>query len=133
MPEKTDYTSESRFYMWRAIFAVAHADGIVTVEETDFLARCFDEENLSSGQREILMKDLGTPRDVTTMFANISDEKDRIDFFILAQDLSASDGSYCNDERRMINSLKKENLLGFAPNVLNQKILERQATRRISG
>ena len=41
----TNNVSESRFYMWRAIFALAHADHIVTDEEYRFMQKALDTEN----------------------------------------------------------------------------------------
>ncbi len=129
MNNDIQHITESRFYMWRAIFAVAHADGIVTIEETDFLSKCFGKDNFSPGQQQILMRDMGEPQSVMHMFKHILKEEDKLDFFIVAEELSEADGDFSSSEKRSINSLKKEAILGFPPSELQQKILERKVTR----
>ena len=37
--------SESRFYMWRTLFSVAHADNVVTDEEIAFMAHILEDIN----------------------------------------------------------------------------------------
>ena len=129
MNNSDEYISESRFYMWRAIFAIAHADGIVTVEETDFLSQCLDRDNFSPGQRQILMRDMMDPQSVSKMFAHVLREEDKVDFFILAEELGRVDGDFSASEKKSINSLKKEDRLGFPPSHLQEKILERKVMR----
>lgn len=123
------HITESRFYMWRAIFAMAHVDGIVTVEETDFLSKCLDQDHFSPGQRQILMRDLAEPQNIGRMFAHILREEDKLDFFILAEELSEADGDFSLSEKKSLNSLKKENILGFPPSHLQEKLLERKVMR----
>lgn len=132
MDNNSGYINESRFYMWRAIFAVAHADGVLTIEETDFLSKCLEKDNFSPGQRQILMRDLMQPQSISNMFEHVFDEEDKIDFFIYAEELGTIDGHFCGEEKKSINSLKKESLLGFPPVHLQEKILERKVIRETS-
>ena len=124
-----NFVSESRFYMWRAIFSMAHADGIVTVEETGFLSKCLERDNFSVGQRQILLRDMMEPQDLNKMFSSVSVEDDKLDFFIFAEELGESDGHYCGKEKKALNNLKKQELLGFPPSHLQEKILERKVMR----
>ena len=129
MENNIKHITESRFYMWRAVFAIAHADGIVTVEETNFLSKCMERDFFSPGQRQILTRDLIEPQSVSRMFAHVLNEEDKLDFFILAEELSEIDGDFSSSEKKSINSLKKENILGFPPSHLQEKLLERKVMR----
>ena len=44
--------SESRFYMWRTLFAVAHADNVVADEEVEFMAHILEDVEFSDHQTE---------------------------------------------------------------------------------
>lgn len=94
--------STSRFYMWRALFALAHADGVVSEQEMDFLNKNTEDLRLSSAQREILSRDLVEEQDPAVMFAQVTEGRDREEFFTLARVLCWSDGDYDAQERRMM-------------------------------
>ena len=53
--------SESRFKMWRAVFAMAHADGLVTDHEKSFMENYLEKVPFSPEQREILREDMRDP------------------------------------------------------------------------
>lgn len=97
--------SESRFYMWRGIFALAHVDGVVSAHELSFLDESTKDLQFSDAQRKILEKDLDDSQDAETMFAHISDARDRAEFFILARVLCWSDGDFDAQERSMMELL----------------------------
>lgn len=101
--------STSRLYMWRAVFAIAHADRIVTIEETEQLGHYLHFENFSSGQQELLIKDIMKPQDPEKMFLQISLPEDRNDFFRFAEEVAGSDADYCKEEQKVINKLKALN------------------------
>ncbi len=126
MSEVASYLDESRFYMWRALFAMAHVDGIVTSAEADFLSNCLSRDKFSMMQKEALMQDIIMPQEVKNMFIHIFRESDKIDFFILCDELCTIDESKCDKEQRTLKNLKKEEYLGFPLSELNEKILERK-------
>ena len=99
--------SASKFYMWRAVVAMAHADGVVTAHELDFLQKALKDILVSNGQMEILKKDIKMPQDIHVMFSQISDAQDRREFFKLARVLSWSDGDFDAQERKIIKSLEE--------------------------
>ncbi len=99
--------SASRFYMWRAIVAMAHADGVVTPHELQFLQDSLKDISLSTGQMEILKKDIKFPQDIHVMFSQITDARDRRNFFKLARILSWSDGDFDAQERKILESLEE--------------------------
>lgn len=102
---KTGVT-ESRFYMWRTILAIAHADHIVTVEEINFLSNLFRMDKLSSGQQEMLMRDIEHPQNAEKMFRCITSPADRSDFFEYAQEIAYCDNNFHPLERKLINHLQ---------------------------
>lgn len=102
--------TESRFYMWRAVVAMVHADGVVTPHELAFVNDYMRDIHLSEEQLEIVGEDLHTPQDVYHMFSQIEDRQDRIDFFALARALSWCDGDYDGQEKIIIEQLEKLHL-----------------------
>lgn len=103
----TEAVSDSRFYMWRAIFAMAHADGIVTEEESRFMNKALQSESFSEPQRRILEDDIKTPQDVAAMFMKIGEQEDRSRFFYFARILCWSDGDFGEQEQKIMLTLKK--------------------------
>lgn len=101
--------SASKFYMWRAVVAMAHADGIVTPHELEFLQTSLQGVALSNGQMELLKKDIKYPQDIHVMFSQITDATDRREFFKLARILSWSDGDFDAQEKKILKSLEEIN------------------------
>ncbi|HPF77947.1 MAG TPA: hypothetical protein PLF01_01525 [Alphaproteobacteria bacterium] len=99
--------TESRFYMWRAVVAMVHADGVVTPHELAFVNDYLADIDLSAEQIEMVGHDLQTPQDVYEMFARITDRQDKKDFFALARALSWCDGDYDGQEKIIIEHLEK--------------------------
>lgn len=97
--------SESRFYMWRAIFAIAHADGVVAPDELEFIQEHTANVPFSDGQKAILAKDLANPQNVVSMFKQVKNEQDIEDFFTLARILCWSDGDFDKQERKIMKQL----------------------------
>jgi uncharacterized membrane protein YebE (DUF533 family) len=97
---------ESRFYMWRSIFAMAHADGVVTNEESMFMQDTLNSEDFSQEQRIILERDMQTPQDPLEMFMQVENQEDRSRFFYLARMLCWSDGNFDEQEQEILLRLK---------------------------
>ena len=103
----SDSVSASRFYMWRAVVAMAHADGIVTPHEVHFLQEQMKDVPLSEGQLQTLTGDISAPQDIAAMFGQITNTQDKSDFFKLARVLSWSDGDFDAQEQHILESLEK--------------------------
>lgn len=104
----TQGVSPSRFYMWRAVFAMAHADGVVTPHEIDFLHNQMRDIPFSDGQLQTLAGDLGAAQDIHVMFRQITNPQDRADFFKFARVLSWSDGDYDAQEQHILETLEQD-------------------------
>lgn len=94
--------SESRFYMWRAVVAMAHADSVVRPHEIHFILENTKKLPLDETQRDVLTKDTETPADIRWLFSKIKHEDDRQDFFHLARALSWSDGHFDEREQELL-------------------------------
>lgn len=119
--------SESRFYMWRAVVAMVHADGVVTPHEVSFVNDYIHDVGLSKEQLEMIAQDLQTPQDVYDMYAHIDSKDDKTDFFALARALSWCDGDYDDQEQLIIDRLEEihmddesRDLLAESREILNE-------------
>lgn len=110
---------ESVLNMWRTVFAIAHADGVVTPEEKEFMADTLADLNLSSEQRAVLEADIDTPQDITSMYNRIANKEDKVKFFQFAKTMAWVDGDYAEEERQVIERLQK---LREEPLVVNRNI-----------
>lgn len=102
--------NESAFYMWRTLFALAHADDVVTDEELRFMAEALEDIPFSDEQRAVLNKDVSEPQDIEVMFEKISNQVDQAAFFKLAKALVHIDGDYGVEEQVVMLRLKEKHL-----------------------
>lgn len=98
--------NESQFFMWRAVVAMAHADGVVTPHELSFINDYLKDMHLSKTQMTIIGLDLKNNQDVYEMFSGITDRQDQKDFFALARALSWCDGDFDAQEKHIIQTLE---------------------------
>lgn len=99
--------SESKFNMWRAIFALAHADHVVTEEERKFMQKALATEGFSPEQKRILEGDMEVSRDIRNMFMRITDQADRSRFFYFARMLLWCDGDFAAQEQAILTELQR--------------------------
>lgn len=99
--------NESQFYMWRTLFAMAHADDIVTEEEIRYMMEALEDIPFSAEQQDILKDDIGVKQDIEAMFNKITDAKDQAMFFNFARDLVWVDGDYGVEEQEVMLKLKR--------------------------
>lgn len=100
--DKNHKMTESEFYMWRTLFAVAHVDEIVSNEEVRFMAETLEDQPFDDKQREILTDDIKNAKDIGEMFSHIKDKKDQARFFAHARKLVHVDGDYGKDEQKIM-------------------------------
>ena len=106
----TGSVNESQFYMWRTLFAVAHADNVVTDEEIKFMAEILEEVQFTEEQTNILKDDIVNAKNISAMFAGITNPKDRIQFFEFARDLVWVDGDFASEEQSAMIDLYKQHM-----------------------
>lgn len=108
MPGQT--VTESQFFMWRTLFAVAHADGVVADEEVRFMAEALEDVPFSEEQRAILNEDIRKAQNAEDMFLGITEAQDRAAFFKYARTLVHIDGEYGASEQAVMLRLKEIHL-----------------------
>jgi uncharacterized tellurite resistance protein B-like protein len=96
--------------MWRAIFALAHADDIVTDEELRFMSEILEDIPFSNEQKVILKKDATEQQSVEVMFKQITDPVDQAEFFKFASKLAHIDGDFGEEEQEVILRVKQLHL-----------------------
>lgn len=105
--------SESRFYMWRAVFAMAHIDGKITPEELSFARQYLANAPFTQAQKDILIHDLDVPQNVGEMLLNVSDMADQADFFQFSHMLAWKDGEFSAQEQNLLERLTEEQMQKF--------------------
>lgn len=98
--------SDSRFNMWRAVVAMAHADDVVQPHEINFILENTKKLALSAEQMEILTGDLSEAGNIEDFYARITTPRDKEDFFHLARAIAWSDGEFDDREQAMLSRLK---------------------------
>jgi len=99
--------SESRLYMWRAVIAMVHADGVVTPQEMAFVQESISNIGLSQLQMNTIGHDLKTPQDSYEMFKCIDSQVDKKDYFALARAISWCDGDLDKQEQTILRNLER--------------------------
>ncbi len=109
----SDCVSNSRFNMWRAVFAMAHADKIVSGEERAFMEGYLAAVPFSAEQKLRMRQDMDDAQDLYALFARIADLEDRGLFFQFARELCWRDGDCDAQEQEIKERLKSEHLDQF--------------------
>lgn len=112
--------STSQFYMWRAVFAMAHADDVITDDERDFMYKAIGNHAFSDFQKDILLNDIENKQDIASMFSFITEQEDRSKFFYYARMLCWSDGDFDTQEQEILTRLKRS----YLQNVDFDKIMQ---------
>ena len=112
--------NESRFYMWRAVVAMIHADDVVTPHELSFIQDTMKGLELSAGQHDIIRQDIETPQLIHEMFGKIADIDDRKEFFALARALSWCDGDFDAQEEKILEYLEQSHNMAEYHNIMDE-------------
>lgn len=102
--------TESEFYMWRALFALAHADNVVSEQEIRFMSEIMEDVSFSEEQTKILRSDIQTAQDPYSLFAQIEQSVDQARFFALAKQMVWVDGDFGHEEQAIMLMLKQKHV-----------------------
>lgn len=94
--------SNSRYTMWRAIIALAHADHVVTQEEKDFIMKKLESIPFSTEQRTQLLEDMEEFPDIEALLPDITEPVDRSMLVYYGRLLVWSDGEYALQEEKLL-------------------------------
>lgn len=101
--------TESAFYMWRCIIAVAHADGIVQDPELEYLNKVFAgferDSALSTDQRATLGEDLVEPQNISDLLKHVTDHGDRHQLIYFAALMAKENGDLDPGEEDIIRKI----------------------------
>ena len=97
--------SQSFFYMWRCVVALAHADGVVRKEERDYLNDVFRNMPLTKEQYQTLLHDLEIPENINDFYKYIEEPEDRAQLVYFARILAFKDGEFHPTEQVLIEKL----------------------------
>ena len=103
--------SESEFAMWRAVFAFAYVDNVLSLEEQELLQSYLAQVPFSNAQRIILKEDLREPKDVVGLYRKITQPEDKKRFCVLARAIVWCEGDVTAQEKAI---LKKVSCFGEA-------------------
>lgn len=102
--------TDSQFQMWRAVFAMAHADGTVSGGEVEYMSEVLTDMPFSEEQVTVLKDDINNPKDIVAMFEAIPDPKHQAQFFEFAHKMVWADGAYTAHEQDILLKLQSAHI-----------------------
>lgn len=101
--------SESQYYMWRCVIALAHADGKVQEEERAYLARVIAgldrRHGLTPEQKQAFRQDLDQPQEIAALLPKVTDPQFRGQLIDFGRTLVWADGELTPDEDAILKKL----------------------------
>jgi|AntRauTorcE11897_2_1112592.scaffolds.fasta_scaffold01916_2 hypothetical protein len=95
----------SEFYMWRALFAFAVVDRVLTLEKRCIFARFLEDTVFTPSQTAILTRDAKSPKDVEWLFVRITAPEYRDKFCMLARKLVCYQGEATGQAEQLLQHL----------------------------
>ncbi len=114
--------SKSEFYMWRALFALAHADEDLAEGEIAHMAQIIEMTTFSHEQIAILKDDIQNPKDIEDLFVLIGDTIFEAKFFEYAREMVWADGAYSSEEKQALLSLSERHLANVNMDLLRDHV-----------
>jgi len=96
----------SQFYMFRCVIAMAHADHIVSAEETAYVMGFIKKLPFSAEQKSTLLADLEEQQEVSTLLSHINEPKYRGQVVYFARLLAHKDGNLHPKEDELLKYFK---------------------------
>ena len=94
--------TDSEFLMWRAVFAFALADNVLSLEEQELLRSYLSQAGFSQKQVDLLKEDMHDPQNVVDIYRQITDDKDKRRFCVLARALAWCEGDMDRQEKEIL-------------------------------
>lgn len=117
-------SNESKFNMWRAIIAMAHADGVLHANEIVYLRGIFDkmrERNLIGDDKyQTLLDDIEHPQDIDDVLPLVTEPAYRSQITHFARLLAFRDGKFHPSEEDLLK--KFEGIQSPVPESLKAEI-----------
>ncbi|MEZ0260718.1 MAG: DUF533 domain-containing protein [Alphaproteobacteria bacterium] len=126
--------SKSQFYMWRAVIAIAHADGEVQAEERAYITRVISTLDrvygLTQEQKKAFTDDLVTPQKIEDMVKEIEEPQYRGMLITLGETMVWADGVVTEDEEAVLKKLHANRLGAIDSDRLRNEMKQGTAERR---
>lgn len=100
-----DLVGTSKFYMLRALIAMAHADGVVCDEERAYMAALMNRLPLNEEQRKTLETDLEEQQKIEDLLKYINDPKYRGQLPYFARLIAFKDGVLDPSEEALLEKM----------------------------
>ncbi len=101
--------TDSMFYMWRCVIAVAHADGVLHEKESEMFNKVFAslEKSYALTDEHVgtFTKDIAVKQDINTLLPKITDPECRALLLFFAQITASVDGVLAYDEATLVGRL----------------------------
>lgn len=102
---KQQTVSQSEFMMWRAVFAFAFVDNVLSLEEQELLQSYLATVPFSPGQRQVLKEDLRHPKNVVELYNEITDDEDKKRFCVFARAIVWCEGDITQQEAAILKKV----------------------------
>ena len=117
--------SQSSFYKWRCLIALASVDAKIDPGERKFFSEQLNnlkDEGISREQMQTLSDDLKNPKQPEVFFIRVDDPIEKIDLLRMAYYLFMSDDEFEIREKQVYEHLKTEiaKQIGTEPEVLDK-------------
>ncbi len=122
--------SNSTFYMWRCIIAIAHADGLVQDEERTYIRRIIDNMDhlygLTPEQKATLAADLDSPlsQNIPDLLSHINEPSARADLIYFGGLLARADGVLDPREDDILKKLRVDQMASVDMKQINDHVKE---------
>ncbi|MBI1259931.1 MAG: hypothetical protein GC204_20885 [Chloroflexi bacterium] len=124
--QRSEDFNSSKFYMWRCVVAMAHADGLVQQEESDYLTTLFknmrERAGLPEDHYETLLDDLKHPQDMMELLPYINDPQYRSQVIYFARLLAHKDGKLDPSEEDLLNKLHVQLTDGLDMDAIREEV-----------
>ena len=103
--------SESCFYKWRCLIALARVDARIDPSERQFFSNELNQlenEDISREQMMVLADDLKNPKQPEVFFFRVEDPIEKVDLLRMAYFLFVADDNFEIREQKVYEHLKKE-------------------------
>lgn len=91
--------------MWRAVFAFAYVDNMLSIEEQELLNSYLAKVPFSKSQRVTLKEDLRDPKDVVGLYRKITKPEDKKRFCVLARAIVWCEGDITQQEKAILKKV----------------------------
>ncbi|MBI1216122.1 MAG: hypothetical protein GC185_09930 [Alphaproteobacteria bacterium] len=123
--------SNSTFYMWRCIIAIAHADGTVQPEEYKYIERIIANMDrvygLSDEQKQTFEEDFKTPQNISDLLPQINDPQVRAQLIYFGGLLAHADGVVTPEEDAILKKLHADQMAGLDMDQIRKQVSEHVA------